>query len=84
MIQSRVRFAQSTNDLESCRHTGDAIEPPAGLYDIAVRSDRNHAKCGMSALDPADEIAGRIDPRGKTGFNEPLVAARLEILETAQ
>ena len=52
VIESRAGIAQDARDL-----AGDAVESAAGRHGIAVRADRNHAKRGVTALDPPDQIA---------------------------
>ena len=63
---------QHATDLEPGGDAGDAVEPSSGGHRIAVRSDRDDAKRGIAALDPADQVAGRIDTRGKPGGGKAL------------
>jgi hypothetical protein len=57
VIESRAGIAQDARDIESRRDAGDAVESAAGRHGIAVRADRDHAKRGVTALDPPDQIA---------------------------
>ena len=63
-------IAQRTGDLQPGYHAGNAVETSTCRHRIAVRADRDHAEFGLAAFDPADQIAGGIDPRRQSGLGE--------------
>ena len=66
------RIAQRADDLEPGRDAGDAVKTAARRHGVAVRSDRDHAKRGIAALEPADQVAGRIDAGCQSGLGKTL------------
>src|SRR5258706_5431186 len=73
MIQPCARLSQNSNDLKAGGNAGDAVESSSGRHGIAVRSDRDDAKRGIAAPDPADQVAGRIDTRCEPSVSKALL-----------
>ena len=62
---------------------GDAVKTAARRHGVAVRADRDHAERGIAAFEPADQIAGGIDARRKSGLGKALREQGRGLRETA-
>ena len=84
VFEADAGIAQRPHDFQPGGDAGDPVEAAAGGYGVAVRTNRNDAKRGIGALEPADQVSRRVDPLWSGRLRQIFWRARRGLRETAR